>query len=97
VRFFMPQGWRRCRAPPAEENRCQVAGERLAGVSASDVRERQDRDDYQHTYSQMLTHTSTEWAPWHVLPADHKWFTRLCAARVIVQALVEIDPAVPGS
>ena len=63
--------------------------------SASDVRERQRWDDYQHAYSRMLTHTSTEWAPWHVLPADHKWFTRLCAAAVIVQALVEIDPRYP--
>ncbi len=63
--------------------------------SASDVRERQHWDDYQHAYSRMLTHTSTEWAPWHVLPADHKWFTRLCAAAVIVQALVEIDPRYP--
>ena len=63
--------------------------------SASDVRERQRWDDYQHAYSRMLTHTSTEWAPWHVLPADHKWFTRLCAAAAIVQALVEIDPRYP--
>ena len=31
----------------------------------------------------MLSHTSTEWAPWYVLPADHKWFTRVCAAAVI--------------
>jgi hypothetical protein len=43
----------------------------------------------------MLTHTSTEWAPWYVLPADHKWFTRLCAAAVIAQALIEIDPRYP--
>ena len=63
--------------------------------SAGDVRERQRWDDYQHAYPQMLTHTSTEWAPWHVLPADHKWFTRLCAAAIIVQALVEIDPRYP--
>jgi hypothetical protein len=43
----------------------------------------------------MLTHTSTEWAPWHVLPADHKWFTRICAAAVIVHTLIEIDPRYP--
>jgi PPK2 family polyphosphate:nucleotide phosphotransferase len=63
--------------------------------SASDARERQYWDDYQQAYSQMLTHTSTEWAPWHVLPADHKWLTRICAAAVIAAALIEIDPRYP--
>ena len=63
--------------------------------SASDVRERQYWADYQRAYSEMLTHTSTEWAPWYVLPADHKWFTRVCAAAVIAQALIEIDPRYP--
>ena len=65
--------------------------------SAADIRERQYWDEYQHAYSQMLTHTSTEWAPWHVLPADHKWFTRICAAAVIVQTLIDIDPRYPVS
>ena len=64
--------------------------------SASDARERRYWDDYQRAYSKMLTRTSTEWAPWYVLPADHKWFTRLCAAAVIVQTLIEIDPRYPG-
>jgi PPK2 family polyphosphate:nucleotide phosphotransferase len=62
---------------------------------ASDVRERRYWDDYQRAYSAMLSHTSTEWAPWHVLPADHKWFTRLCAAAVIAQTLIDIDPRYP--
>jgi PPK2 family polyphosphate:nucleotide phosphotransferase len=63
--------------------------------SASDVRERQYWADYQRAYSQMLSHTSTEWAPWHVLPADHKWFTRICAAAVIADTLIGIDPQYP--
>jgi PPK2 family polyphosphate:nucleotide phosphotransferase len=63
--------------------------------SASDVHERQYWDDYQQAYSEMLSRTSTEWAPWHVLPADHKWFTRICAAAVIAQTLIEIDPRYP--
>ena len=63
--------------------------------AASDVRERQYWDKYQHAYSAMLSKTSTEWAPWHVLPADHKWFTRLCAAAVIAQTLIDIDPKYP--
>jgi PPK2 family polyphosphate:nucleotide phosphotransferase len=63
--------------------------------SASDVRERQYWDGYQHAYAQMLSHTSSEWAPWHVLPADHKWFTRVCAAAVIADTLIGIDPRYP--
>jgi hypothetical protein len=43
----------------------------------------------------MLSNTSTEWAPWHVLPADHKWLTWACAAAVIAAALIEIDPHYP--
>jgi hypothetical protein len=52
-------------------------------------------DYYQRAYSEMLTCTSTEWAPWHVLPADHKWFTRICAAAVIAATLIDIDPRYP--
>jgi PPK2 family polyphosphate:nucleotide phosphotransferase len=63
--------------------------------SAADARERRHWDEYQKAYSEMLSHTSTEWAPWHVLPADHKWFTRVCAAAVIASALVDIDPHYP--
>jgi PPK2 family polyphosphate:nucleotide phosphotransferase len=64
--------------------------------SASDVRERQYWDKYQQAYSAMLSHTSTEWAPWYVLPADHKWFTRVCAAAVIADTLIDIDPQYPA-
>ena len=63
--------------------------------SAADVRERRYWDDYQLAHSDMLTHTSTDWAPWHVLPADHKWFARICASAVIAQALIDIDPQYP--
>jgi len=63
--------------------------------SASDVRERQFWDDYQLAYSDVLSHTNTDWAPWYVLPADHKWVTRICAAAVIAQTLIEIDPQYP--
>jgi PPK2 family polyphosphate:nucleotide phosphotransferase len=64
--------------------------------SASDVRERRYWDDYQRAYSEMLSHTSTEFASWYVLPADHKWFTRLCAAAVIAHTLIDIDPHYPA-
>lgn len=45
--------------------------------SAADVRERRYWDDYQQAISEMLSNTSTEWAPWYVIPADHKWYARL--------------------
>ncbi|HUD77833.1 MAG TPA: polyphosphate kinase 2 family protein [Streptosporangiaceae bacterium] len=63
--------------------------------SPADVLERQYWDSYQRAYAQMLTHTSTKWAPWHVVPADHKWITRVCAAAVIARTLIEIDPHYP--
>ena len=63
--------------------------------SAADARERRHWDEYQAAYSEMLSHTSTEWAPWHVIPADHKWFARIAAAATIADALIAIDPQYP--
>ena len=63
--------------------------------SAADVKERSYWDDYQKAFSEMLSNTSTEWAPWYVIPADHKWFARLCAGSVIASALIGIDPRFP--
>jgi PPK2 family polyphosphate:nucleotide phosphotransferase len=63
--------------------------------SAADVAERERWDDYQEAFNDMLSHTSTEWAPWHVIPADRKWFARISAASVLVSALMEIDPQFP--
>jgi PPK2 family polyphosphate:nucleotide phosphotransferase len=64
--------------------------------SADDVRERRFWDDYQRAFSEMLSHTSTEWAPWHVIPADHKKFAHLAAGAVIVDALAALDPQYPS-
>ncbi|MCZ4603142.1 polyphosphate kinase 2 family protein [Streptomyces sp. Lzd4kr] len=69
--------------------------ERNWKFSAADVRERARWDDYQRAFSQMLSATSTEWAPWYVIPADHKWFARLCAAGVLAHTLMDIDPQYP--
>jgi hypothetical protein len=63
--------------------------------SAADVKERSYWDDYQKAFSEMLSATSTEWAPWYVIPADHKWFARICASAVIADALIKIDPKFP--
>ena len=63
--------------------------------SSADARERQWWDDYQRAFSEMLSATSTDWAPWYVIPADRKWFARICAAAVIAHTLMEIDPKYP--
>ena len=63
--------------------------------SAADLQERQRWDDYQKAFSEMLSATSTPWAPWYVIPADHKWFARLCSAAVLAHALIGIDPRYP--
>jgi PPK2 family polyphosphate:nucleotide phosphotransferase len=63
--------------------------------SAADVTERAYWDQYQKAISAMLTHTSTERAPWYVIPADHKWFARIAVGAVLVRTLMEIDPQYP--
>jgi PPK2 family polyphosphate:nucleotide phosphotransferase len=65
--------------------------------SPSDVKERHYWDEYQRAFDTMLSQTSTEWAPWYVVPADHKWFGRLATAAVLVQALSAIDPQYPAT
>jgi hypothetical protein len=65
-------------------------------LSPHDVQERRHWDAYQTAFSAMLTHTSTEWAPWHVIPADRKWFARIGAAAVIADALIKIKPRYPN-
>jgi PPK2 family polyphosphate:nucleotide phosphotransferase len=63
--------------------------------SPADARERAHWDRYQAAYADMLSHTSTEVAPWYVIPADRKWFMRVAASSVILDALVSIDPRFP--
>ncbi|GAA4556228.1 polyphosphate kinase 2 family protein [Pseudonocardia xishanensis] len=63
--------------------------------SAADVRERRRWKDYQKAFSEMLSRTSTPWAPWYVVPADRKWFARICTAAILAHTLIEIDPRFP--
>jgi PPK2 family polyphosphate:nucleotide phosphotransferase len=63
--------------------------------SSNDVRERRSWDDYQQAYEDALNATSTDWAPWHVVPSDHKWFRNLTVARLVLQTLERIDPQWP--
>jgi len=55
--------------------------------SSADVKEREHWDDYQAAYEDMIQHTATGQAPWYVVPADNKWFTRLVVAAAVVDAL----------
>jgi PPK2 family polyphosphate:nucleotide phosphotransferase len=64
--------------------------------SAGDVKERAYWDDYMNAYQDVFNHTSTKWAPWYIIPADNKWFTRLAVAAIITAKLKEIDPQYPA-
>jgi len=63
--------------------------------SEADVKERAFWDDYMSAYEDMLSHTSTVEAPWHVIPADNKWFTRVAAADIIVNKLTSLGLSYP--
>jgi len=59
--------------------------------SMSDAKERGFWDDYMTAYEDVIRATSTPWAPWHVIPADNKWFTRLVVAGTLIFALEKLD------
>ena len=63
--------------------------------SPADVGERSHFAAYMSAYEDMIRHTSTEWAPWHVIPADRKWFTRLVVSAAIIDAIQSLDPRFP--
>ena len=63
--------------------------------SAADVREREYWDDYQTAYEDMIVHTATKHAPWYVVPADNKWFTRTVVAAAIVETLQGLNLKYP--
>jgi PPK2 family polyphosphate:nucleotide phosphotransferase len=65
-------------------------------ISPADVHERAFWESYRHAYEDLLTHTSTEHAPWYVIPADRKWFTRAAVADVIVARLKALGLAYPS-
>ncbi|MGB5062283.1 MAG: polyphosphate kinase 2 family protein [Candidatus Competibacter sp.] len=63
--------------------------------STADAKERTFWDDYQKAYEDCLSRTSTEWAPWFVVPADNKWFTRLTVSEIVVRALKRLNLRYP--
>jgi len=63
--------------------------------SEADVREREHWDEYMAAYEDMIRHTATPHAPWYVVPADRKWYTRLVVVEAIIAALERLDLAFP--
>jgi PPK2 family polyphosphate:nucleotide phosphotransferase len=63
--------------------------------SMADVKERGYWKDYQKAYEEMIQNTATKYAPWYVIPADNKWFTRLAVAGAIIDALYSLDLQFP--
>ena len=63
--------------------------------STADAAERAHWDDYMAAYEDMIQHTASKHAPWYVVPADHKWFTRLVVASAVIDALEGLELAFP--
>ena len=63
--------------------------------SEADIREREFWNDYQDAYEDMIRNTASEDAPWYVVPADNKWFTRIVVSSVIVETLESLELAYP--
>ncbi len=63
--------------------------------SGADLKERGFWDDYQKAYEDMIQNTATKDAPWYVVPADNKWFTRVVVAAAVIDALDSLDLAYP--
>ena len=59
--------------------------------SASDAKERRFWDDYMKAYTEAIENTSTENAPWFIVPADKKWFTRVAVSQIIINKLESLD------
>ena len=84
--------------PPRLEGRAEEALSQAATdprkmwkFNAADVAERAHWDEYMAAYEDALSATSTEWAPWYVVPADHKWLTRVLVAGALVDAIQGLD------
>ena len=63
--------------------------------SVNDVKERACWDDYQEAFEGVFNHTSTKWAPWYVIPANHKWFAHAAVADIIISKLKSLQLQYP--
>ena len=99
-----PQRHRRPQVLPARLEEGAEASGSSSGIdepeknwkfSASDVEERGYWDEYMDAYEDMIRNTATEHAPWYVVPADNKWFTRVVVAAAVIDTLASLDLAYP--
>ena len=63
--------------------------------SAADIEERAFWEDYQNAYETAISRTSTDYAPWYIIPANHKWFSRVAIGNIIVETLKDMDIQMP--
>jgi len=63
--------------------------------SSNDASERDFWDDYMRAYEEMIQQTATKDAPWYVVPADNKWFTRVIVGSAVIETLASLDLAYP--
>jgi polyphosphate kinase 2 (PPK2 family) len=63
----------------------------------NDLKERALWDEYIQAYEDVLSRTSTDWAPWYVIPANHNWYRNLMVARVVSATLDDLNPQYPES
>ena len=64
--------------------------------SLNDVKEREHWAEYMHAYEETIRHTASKYAPWYVVPADHKWFTRLVVATAMVETMTALNLEYPS-
>ena len=69
--------------------------DKLWKLRMSDLETRKFWDDFQVAYQEALEETSTKFAPWYVIPADHKWYRNWAISRVLIETLSEMDPQYP--
>ena len=92
LKFFLNVSWEEQRRRFLERLDDQTKNWKF---SLADVSERKLWDKYQAAYQDMIAHTSTAVAPWHVVPSDHKWFGRVVIGSTIVAALERLDLRFP--
>jgi polyphosphate kinase 2 (PPK2 family) len=63
--------------------------------SPADLTERAFWDDYMKAYEDAINATTTKWAPWHIIPADHKWVSRALVAHIVTRTLESLDVRYP--
>jgi polyphosphate kinase 2 (PPK2 family) len=70
--------------------------ERQWKISEADYAEREYWDDYQKAYEEAITKCSTRYAPWYIIPSDHKWFRNLAVSQILVDTLESLNMKRPA-